>query len=242
MIIALPAKTQVILLSALHFTSHLPRDMQDLPTSLQSYLLFTILTALVPSASPLVSSLSSFPRSLTSISMSTVPSSTPQVTSLLMARGDRFHLPFTSYLLTNFSTVQRLPWSPMAFAFSKAFSKKHSWKLYGNPSRCHQVGCPSPRKLPINSQASTDHTLKTYSPSSGYSIYFTSLSTNNLFTFRNPQALATLQNLKFSPENLSNFFFWKWNNPTHQEYENNRCDLLSYFQSTQKHAWWTDSS
>lgn len=51
-----------------------------------------------------------------------------------------------------------------------------------------------------------DHMLETYFFSPGYSMPFSSLHANNLFTFRKPQALATWLNLEFSPKNPGNFF------------------------------------
>lgn len=48
--------------------------------------------------------------------------------------------------------------------------------------------------------------LETYFFSPGYSMPFSAWSANNLFTFRKPQELATLLNLKFSPKNPGNFF------------------------------------
>lgn len=83
-------------------------------------------------------------------------------------RGEREPFPLTFYLLPSnqfFLTTQRLPSSLMAFTFSKAFSEKPSCKLYGNLSRHPQL------RLTTNLEASTDHMLKTYSLSPGYSIH-----------------------------------------------------------------------
>lgn len=160
----------------------------------------TILTVLVQSATLLVSLLSPFPRSLTSMSMSTVPSSIPQVTFPSWQEGTiSAYLLYPTILPSNqLINNPETPLSLMAFAFSKAFREallKALWKSKQTlPARL-----PFPQKLPTNSQASTDHMLKTYSPSPGYSIHLSPLNTNNLFTFRNPQALATLQNLKVLP-------------------------------------------
>lgn len=78
---------------------HLPFALRCARTSCRSSVIPPFHYSDHPSAvgKPLCLFTEPFPRSLTSMSMGTAPSSASQVTSPLTARGDHFHLPFISY-------------------------------------------------------------------------------------------------------------------------------------------------
>lgn len=131
------------------FTCHLPRGMQDLPAGLQSYLLSHHSDSLGAVSNPPCL----FTEPFSQVSNKYVHEHSPKQYSTgdLPPHGKRGPFPLTFYILPSNQLINNpeTPLSLMAFAFSKAFSEKPCWKLYGNPSRHYQLGCPSHRSCPL---------------------------------------------------------------------------------------------
>lgn len=152
-------------------------------------------------ASLLISSPSLFGRSLKYVRVHS-PKQDP--TGDLPPHCEGWAFPLTSRLLPSAQLIiagtPLMPSEPLLLQKLLARSWAESFmKIQADNASQTALTHPLTHRLP-------DHMLETYFFSPGYSMPFSSLRANDLFTFRKPQALAPWLNLEFSPKNPGNFF------------------------------------